>query len=89
MATFLYELGRFAFRRRHFIALFRAALPAVAGVAAFNAPSAGASSFSIPGTEAQKACDLLDQRSPATARVVKTVVEQSRRRPPWWWARNR
>jgi RND superfamily putative drug exporter len=76
VATFLYELGRFAFRRRHFIALFWAALLAAACVAAFNAPSAGASSFSIPGTEAQKAYDLLDQRSPgtsadgATARVV-------------------
>jgi RND superfamily putative drug exporter len=76
VATFLYKLGRFAFRRRHFIALFWAALLAVAGVAAFNAPSAGASSFSIPGTEAQKAYDLLDQRSPgmsadgATARIV-------------------
>ncbi|MGW1560432.1 MMPL family transporter [Streptomyces sp. NPDC002144] len=76
MATFLYRLGRFAFRRRHFVALFWVALLTLAGVAAASAPSAGSTSFSIPGTEAQKAFDLLDQRFPgtssdgATARVV-------------------
>ncbi|MFF5148012.1 MMPL family transporter [Streptomyces sp. NPDC013157] len=67
MATFLYKLGRFAFRRRHFIALFWAALLAAICVAAVNAPSAGSSSFSIPGTEAQKAYDLLEQRSPGSS----------------------
>ncbi|MBB4948453.1 RND superfamily putative drug exporter [Kitasatospora gansuensis] len=52
------------------------ALLVLAGVAAANAPTAVDSSFSIPGTEAQKAFDLLDQRFPgmnadgATARVV-------------------
>ena len=76
MATFLYRLGRFAFRRRHFVALFWVALLTLAGVAAASAPSAGSTSFSIPGTDAQKAFDLLDQRGPgtssdgATARVV-------------------
>ncbi|MET7296543.1 MMPL family transporter [Streptomyces griseoloalbus] len=76
MATFLYRLGRFAFRRRHFIALFWVALLALAGVGAAGAPAAGNSSFSIPGTEAQKAFDLLEERFPgssadgATARVV-------------------
>ncbi|MER6225951.1 MMPL family transporter [Streptomyces sp. 900105755] len=76
MATFLYKLGRFAFRRRHYVALIWVALLTLAGVAAASAPAAGSSSFSIPGTEAQKAFDLLDQRFPgsssdgATARVV-------------------
>ncbi|KPI21662.1 MMPL domain protein [Actinobacteria bacterium OK074] len=76
MATFLYRLGRFSFRRRHFVAFFWVALLTLAGVAAANAPAAGSTSFSIPGTEAQKAFDLLDQRFPgsnadgATARVV-------------------
>jgi RND superfamily putative drug exporter len=52
------------------------ALLTLAGVGAASAPTAGASSFSIPGTEAQKAFDLLEQRFPgmsadgATARVV-------------------
>ncbi|MFF2511604.1 MMPL family transporter [Streptomyces sp. NPDC058086] len=76
MATFLYKLGRFAFRRRHFVALIWVALLTLAGVGAASAPTAGASSFSIPGTEAQKAFDLLEQRFPgmsadgATARMV-------------------
>ncbi|WP_405881846.1 MMPL family transporter [Streptomyces sp. NBC_01136] len=76
MATFLYKLGRLAFRRRHFVALIWVALLTLAGVGAASAPTAGASSFSIPGTEAQKAFDLLEQRFPgmsadgATARVV-------------------
>jgi RND superfamily putative drug exporter len=76
VATFLYRLGRLAFRRRHFVALIWVALLALAGVGAATAPTAGDSSFSIPGTEAQKAFDLLEQRFPgssadgATARVV-------------------
>ncbi|MFE2277222.1 MMPL family transporter [Streptomyces sp. NPDC059454] len=76
MATFLYRLGRFAFRRRHLVTLFWVALLALAGAGAVGAPAAGNSSFSIPGTEAQKAFDLLEERFPgssadgATARVV-------------------
>ncbi|MGW7378798.1 MMPL family transporter [Streptomyces sp. NPDC054794] len=76
MATFLYKLGRLAFRRRHFVALIWVALLTLAGVGAASAPAAGNSSFSVPGTESQKAFDLLEQRFPgttadgATARVV-------------------
>ncbi|GAA2375419.1 MMPL family transporter [Streptomyces cuspidosporus] len=76
MATFLYKLGRFAFRRRRFVALIWVALLAVAGVGAATASPPANDNFSIPGTEAQKAFDLLEQRSPggnpqgATARVV-------------------
>ncbi|OIJ63835.1 MMPL family transporter [Streptomyces mangrovisoli] len=76
MATFLYKAGRFAFRRRHFVALIWVALLTLAGVGAASAPAAGSTSFSVPGTEAQKAFDLLEQRFPgmsadgATARVV-------------------
>ncbi|MFJ4921212.1 MMPL family transporter [Streptomyces sp. NPDC088725] len=76
MATFLYKLGRFAFRRRRYVALVWVALLALAGFGAATAPTATSSSFSIPGTEAQKAFDLLDQRFPgassdgATARIV-------------------
>ncbi|MEU6068537.1 MMPL family transporter [Streptomyces sp. NPDC047082] len=76
MATFLYKLGRLAFRRRHFVALIWVALLTLAGVGAASAPAAGNTSFSVPGTEAQKAFDLLEQRFPgmsadgATARVA-------------------
>ncbi|MFI8323348.1 MMPL family transporter [Streptomyces sp. NPDC085529] len=76
MATFLYKLGRTAFRRRRLVALLWVALLAIAGVGAATAPAATSSSFSIPGTEAQRAFDLLEERFPgagadgATARVV-------------------
>ncbi|MGW8888888.1 MMPL family transporter [Streptomyces sp. NPDC055749] len=76
MATFLYKLGRLAFRRRRYVALVWVALLALAGFGAASASPATSSSFSIPGTEAQKAFDLLEQRFPggsadgATARVV-------------------
>ncbi|MEV0371071.1 MMPL family transporter [Streptomyces sp. NPDC050636] len=76
MATFLYKLGRAAFRRRHLVILLWVALLALAGVGAATAPAATSNSFSIPGTEAQKAFDLLKERFPgasadgATARVV-------------------
>ncbi|GES32301.1 MMPL family transporter [Streptomyces angustmyceticus] len=76
MATFLYQLGRFAFRRRRFVALIWIALLAVAGVGAATAAAPAEDSLAIPGTEAQRAFDLLDQRFPgtnadgATARVV-------------------
>ena len=76
MATFLYKLGRLAFRRRRYVALIWVALLALAGFGAASASTATSSSFSIPGTEAQRAFDLLDERFPggsadgATARVV-------------------
>jgi RND superfamily putative drug exporter len=76
VATFLYKLGRFAFRRRRLVALIWVALLAAVGVGAATASSSTSNSFSIPGTEAQKAFDLLSQRFPgvsangATARVV-------------------
>ncbi|WP_221352173.1 MMPL family transporter [Streptomyces beigongshangae] len=81
MATFLYKLGRTAFRRRHFAVLIWVALLTLAGVGAASAPAPGTTSFSIPGTEAQKAFDLLEQRFPgagadgATGRVVFKAPE--------------
>ncbi|WP_370413227.1 MMPL family transporter [Streptomyces fradiae] len=88
MATFLYKLGRSAFRRRRLVALLWVALLALAGVGAATAPAATSSSFSIPGTEAQRAFDLLEQRFPeasadgATARVVfKAPAGQSMQDP--------
>ncbi|NEA54419.1 MMPL family transporter [Streptomyces sp. SID13666] len=79
MATFLYKLGRFAFRRRWYVALAWVALLVLAGVGAASASTSTSSSFSIPGTEAQKAFDLMEQRFPdasangASARVVFTA----------------
>jgi len=76
MATYLYRLGRFSFRRRRLIlALWLAAL-AILGVGAATLSGPTSNEFSIPGTEAQEAIDLLGQRFPgagaggAQARVV-------------------
>nr|WP_203631540.1 MMPL family transporter [Streptomyces halstedii] len=72
----MYKVGRFAFRRRWYVALVWAALLGLVGFGAASASTATSSSFSIPGTEAQKAFDLLEERFPggsadgATARVV-------------------
>ncbi|MFJ8016313.1 MMPL family transporter [Streptomyces sp. NPDC096339] len=76
MATFLYRLGRGAFRRRGLVALIWVALLFAAGFGAASAGAPSSGSFSIPGTEAQKAFDLLEKRFPgmaadgATARIV-------------------
>jgi RND superfamily putative drug exporter len=76
MASYLYRLGRFSFRRRRLIlALWLAAL-AMLGVGAATLSGPTSDEFSIPGTEAQEALDLLGQRFPgagadgAQARVV-------------------
>ncbi|MGW1248708.1 MMPL family transporter [Streptomyces sp. NPDC002535] len=88
MATFLYKLGRSAFRRRRLVALLWVALLAVAGIGAATAPVATSSSFSIPGTEAQRAFDLLEERFPgagadgATARVVFQAPEGQKMTDP-------
>ncbi|MCU8593382.1 MMPL family transporter [Streptomyces sp. A13(2022)] len=76
MATFLYRLGRRAFRRRGLVVLLWLAILVGAGVASSAAPAPPEDSFSMPGTESQKAFDLLDEQFPAasaegaTARVV-------------------
>ncbi|MFC4907159.1 MMPL family transporter [Actinomadura gamaensis] len=76
MATFLYRLGRLSYRRRRLVALLWAALLILFGVGAAVLHGPTSNDFSIPGTEAQRAIDLLKDRMPqasadgATARVV-------------------
>ncbi|MCX4763625.1 MMPL family transporter [Streptomyces sp. NBC_01275] len=66
MATFLYRVGRLAFRRRWYVALIWAAVLAAVGLGAVKAPGAVDEEFSMPGIESQKAFDLLEQRFPGT-----------------------
>ncbi|GLI02364.1 MMPL family transporter [Phytohabitans aurantiacus] len=81
MASFLYRLGRFAYRRRWLVAgLWVAVLiAALAGAATLSGPTSDA--FRIPGTQSQKAIDLLQERFPqasadgATARLVFAAPE--------------
>ncbi|MGW3917416.1 MMPL family transporter, partial [Streptomyces sp. NPDC005070] len=81
MATYLYRLARLAFRRRRTTALIWLALLAMAGVGAATASSSVSSTFSLPGTESQRAFDLIEKRFPnsspdgATARVVLRAAD--------------
>ncbi|MFD0689581.1 MMPL family transporter [Actinomadura fibrosa] len=76
MATFLYRLGRFSFRRRRLVALIWVGLLVLFGIGAAALKGPTSNDFSIPGTESQKAIDLLEERMPqasadgALARVV-------------------
>lgn len=76
MATFLYKLGRTAFRRRRLVALLWVALLFLAGAGASAASTPKDPGFALPGTESQRAFDVLEERFPggsadgATARVV-------------------
>ena len=84
MATFLYRLGRFSFRRRALVAALwgLVLMAALAGAATLSAPTSDA--FRIPGTPSQQAIDLLQERFPqasadgATARVVFAVPDGQR-----------
>lgn len=75
MATVLYRLGRLAFHRRWLVVGLWVALLGFAGIGAQQLSGHTTETFSIPGTESQRALDLLEQRTGAsadngTARVV-------------------
>ncbi|MDQ0913294.1 RND superfamily putative drug exporter [Streptomyces canus] len=76
MATFLYRIGRWAFRRRRLVGGLWLGALLLAVAAAAMAPGGEEEDLSMPGTESQKAFDLLDERFPqsnsqgAEARLV-------------------
>ncbi|MEV2253514.1 MMPL family transporter [Streptomyces sp. NPDC050147] len=76
MATFLYRIGRWAFRRRRLVGGLWLGVLLLAVAAAAMAPAGEEEDLSMPGTESQKAFDLLDERFPqansqgAEARLV-------------------
>lgn len=76
MATFLYRIGRWAFRRRRLVGGLWLGALVLAVAAAAMAPAGEEEDLSMPGTESQKAFDLLDERFPqsnsqgAEARLV-------------------
>ncbi|MEU6767703.1 MMPL family transporter [Streptomyces sp. NPDC046853] len=84
MATLLYKLGRFTFRRRGVTALLWLLVLFGTGFAASSAPTPPADTFSMPGTESQKAFDLLEEKFPAasaegaSARVVVRAPDGER-----------
>jgi RND superfamily putative drug exporter len=75
MATVLYRLGRFAFHRRWLVVGLWVVLLGAAGVGAQQLSGNTSDTTSIPGTESQRALDLLQARTGTTvdngtARVV-------------------
>ncbi|WP_375502999.1 MMPL family transporter [uncultured Jatrophihabitans sp.] len=74
MGALLHRLGSFAVRRRWTVVLVWLAVLAAAGISAATFGGNTTNSFTIPGTESQKAIDLLDKHFPgaggASARVV-------------------
>lgn len=81
MATFLYRIGRFSYRRRWIVLGLWVLLLALAGAGAATMSGKMSNDFSIPGTEAQRAIDQLSERFPeahaggAGARVVFVTPE--------------
>ncbi|MET9494724.1 MMPL family transporter [Streptomyces sp. NPDC006552] len=76
MTTVLYRIGRWAFRRRRLVGGLWLGALVVAVAAAALAPTSEDEDLAMPGTESQKAFDLLDERFPqsnsqgAEARLV-------------------
>jgi RND superfamily putative drug exporter len=76
VSTYLYRLGRFAFRRRKTVLAFWLGLLVLMGFAASQLAEETTDSFDIPGMESTEAFSLLNERFPemaadgSTARVV-------------------
>ncbi|MEU5974453.1 MMPL family transporter [Streptomyces sp. NPDC047315] len=76
MATFLHGVGSFAFRRRWLVVLLWTLVLGAVGVGAASSSGSPSTAITLPGTEAQRAMDLLAEKFPAanadgaTARVV-------------------
>ncbi|MFE3293794.1 MMPL family transporter [Rhodococcus sp. NPDC059234] len=68
MATYLYRIGKFAYRRKGTVLAIWLALLVLMGVGAATLSGPTNDSFSIPGTPAQKAQDLMTERFPAAGK---------------------
>ncbi|MCX5397643.1 MMPL family transporter [Streptomyces sp. NBC_00102] len=84
MATFLHRIGRFAFGRRWLVVLLWAVVLGAVGAVAAGTTNTASSNFSLPGTESQRAFDLLAEKFPAanaegaSARVVVRAPQGER-----------
>ncbi|GIH65094.1 MMPL family transporter [Microbispora siamensis] len=74
MATLLYRLGRFSFRRRGRVVAVWLLLLVVLGLAAaaFHGPTGD--KFAMPGTESQRALDALAKEFPQASGATGTIV---------------
>ncbi|HEY5844028.1 MAG TPA: MMPL family transporter [Mycobacterium sp.] len=73
MATYLYRIGRFAYRRKGIVLSIWLALLVAFGVGAATLAGPTSESFSIPGTPAQEAQDLMAERFPGAADPMSSL----------------
>ncbi|MEG3635159.1 MMPL family transporter [Micromonospora sp. S2-005] len=74
MATLLYRLGRGSMRRRRLVAAIWLVVLVGLGLAAATLRGPTASNFTMPGTESQRALDLLNEQFPAAAGATGTIA---------------
>ncbi|MCM0675784.1 MMPL family transporter [Micromonospora phytophila] len=74
MATLLYRLGRGSLRRRRLVAALWLVVLVGLGLAAATLRGPTASDFTMPGTESQRALDLLAEQFPAASGATGTIA---------------
>jgi RND superfamily putative drug exporter len=74
MATHLYALGAWTFRRRRLVLAAWVTLLLVVGVFSVAFARPPSTQFTIPGTQSQEAIDLLNQKFPAASGASARVV---------------
>ncbi|MGW1996247.1 MMPL family transporter [Embleya sp. NPDC001921] len=74
MSTYLFRLGKWAFRRRRWVLGVWLAIAVAAVVLATASGGQTNDSFTIPGTESQQTTDLLEQKLPALGGAQTQVV---------------
>ncbi|MFI6985548.1 MMPL family transporter [Embleya sp. NPDC050154] len=74
MSTYLFRLGKWAFRRRRWVLAVWLAIAVAAVVLATVSGGKTNDTFTIPGTESQDTTDLLEQKLPALGGAQTQVV---------------
>ncbi|MFI7645853.1 MMPL family transporter [Micromonospora sp. NPDC049460] len=74
MATLLYRLGRGSMRRRRLVAAIWLVVLVGLGLAAATLRGPMADNFTMPGTESQRALDLLAEQFPAASGATGTIA---------------
>lgn len=74
MANLLYRLGRFSYQRRKLVAAIWTFVLVLLGVGALTLGGQTSNTFSIPGTESQRALDALQKDLPAASGASSSVV---------------
>lgn len=79
MATLLYRLGRGSLRRRRLVVAVWLVVLVGLGLAAATLRGPTASDFTMPGTESQRALDLLAEQFPAASGATGTIAVKAPR----------